>query len=117
MMSLVNLSREAIRKRVLLSVGTASQIAGEGGSLNSAEKTDELIGGLKQPRGRRQVANRRYNIKVQGQRKYLYPAIGSNGDTLEIWRSGRRNLSAAKRLLREALKRHGWPERIAIDGS
>ncbi len=32
-------------------------------------------------------------------------------------RQQRRNLTAAKRFLRKALKRHGRPERIVIDGS
>ena len=48
---------------------------------------------------------------------YLYRAIDSNGDTIEFWFSERRNLSAAQRFLRKALKRHGRPERIVIDGS
>jgi len=48
---------------------------------------------------------------------YLYRAIDRNGDTVEFWFSERRNLTAAKRLLRKALKRHGRPERIVIDGS
>jgi transposase-like protein len=56
-------------------------------------------------------------IKVRGQWKYLYRAIDSNGDTVEFWFSGRRNLSAAKGFLRKALKRHGRPQRIIIDGS
>src|SRR5919112_5857960 len=56
-------------------------------------------------------------IKVRGQWRYLYRAIDSNGDTVEFWFSKRRNLPAAKRFLRKALKRHGWPERIVIDGS
>ncbi len=56
-------------------------------------------------------------IKVRGQWKYLYRAIDSNGDTVEFWFSERRNLTAAKRFLHEALKRHGRPERIVIDGS
>ncbi|WP_246776658.1 IS6 family transposase [Microvirga sp. VF16] len=56
-------------------------------------------------------------IKVRGQWKYLYRAIDSNGETVEFWFSGRRNLTAAKRFLRKALKRHGRPERIVIDGS
>ena len=46
---------------------------------------------------------------------YLYRAIDSNGDTVEFWFSERRNLTAAKRFLRKALKRHGRPERIVID--
>ncbi len=56
-------------------------------------------------------------IKVRGRWMYLYRAIDSNGDTVEFWFSERRNLSAAKRFLRKALKRHGRPERIVIDGS
>ena len=48
---------------------------------------------------------------------YLYRAIDSHGDTVEFWFSERRNLTAAKRFLRRALKRHGRPERIVIDGS
>jgi putative transposase len=56
-------------------------------------------------------------IKVHGQWCYLYRAIDSNGDTVEFWFSERRNLTAAKRFLSRALKRHGRPERIVIDGS
>jgi putative transposase len=56
-------------------------------------------------------------IKVRGQWWYLYRAIDSNGDTIEFWFSERRNLAAAKRFLSKALKRHGRPERIVIDGS
>jgi putative transposase len=56
-------------------------------------------------------------IKVRGQWKYLYRAIDSNGDTVEFWLSERRNLTAAKRFLRKAFRRHGRPDRIVIDGS
>jgi transposase-like protein len=56
-------------------------------------------------------------IKVRGRWTYLYRAIDSNGDTVEFWFSERRDLNAAKRFLCEALKRHGRPERIVIDGS
>jgi transposase-like protein len=56
-------------------------------------------------------------IRVRGRWMYLYRAIDSNGDTVEFWFSARRNLAAAKRFLRTALKRHGRPERIVIDGS
>jgi transposase-like protein len=56
-------------------------------------------------------------IKVRGQWRYLYRAIDSNGDTVEFWFSERRNLAATKRFLSRALKRHGRPERIVIDGS
>jgi putative transposase len=56
-------------------------------------------------------------IKVRGRWRYLYRAIDSNGDTVEFWFSERRNLTAANIFLRKALKRHGRPERIVIDGS
>jgi putative transposase len=56
-------------------------------------------------------------IKVRGQWRYLYRAIDNVGDTVEFWFSERRNLAAAKRFLSRALKRHGRPERIVIDGS
>jgi transposase-like protein len=56
-------------------------------------------------------------IKVRGQWRYLYRAINSIGDTVEFWLSECRNLTAAKRFLRKALRRHGRPERIVIDGS
>jgi transposase-like protein len=36
---------------------------------------------------------------------------------LGFWFSERRNLTAAKRFLRKALKRHGRPDGIVIDGS
>ena len=48
---------------------------------------------------------------------YLYRAIDSHGDTVEFWFSKRRNLTAAQRFLHKALRRHGRPERIVIDGS
>jgi transposase-like protein len=48
---------------------------------------------------------------------YVYRVIDSNGDTVEFWFGERRDLIAAKRFLRKALKRHGRPERIVIDGS
>jgi putative transposase len=56
-------------------------------------------------------------IKVRSRWMYLYRAIDSNGDTVEFWFSERRNLTAAKRFLTRALKRHGRPQRIVIDGS
>jgi transposase-like protein len=56
-------------------------------------------------------------IKVRGRWRYLYRAIDSNGDTVEFWFSEQRDLTAAKCFLNKALKRHGRPERIVIDGS
>jgi transposase-like protein len=56
-------------------------------------------------------------IKVRARWMYLYCAIDSNGDTVEFWFGERRNLTAAKRFLSRALKRHDRPKWIVIDGS
>ncbi|MBF9235496.1 IS6 family transposase [Microvirga alba] len=56
-------------------------------------------------------------VKVRGQWNHFYRAIDNNGDTVEFWFSERRDLTAAKRFLHKALKRHGRPDRVVIDGS
>ncbi|EIM30758.1 IS6 family transposase [Microvirga lotononidis] len=71
---------------------------------------------------RKRAVTRRWHIdetyiKVRGRWTFLYRAIDSHGDTIEFWFSERCNLAAAKRFLNKALKRHGRPERIVIDGS
>jgi transposase-like protein len=76
----------------------------------------EQFNRLKRPVSGRWHVDETY-IKVRGRWMYLYRAIDSDGDTVEFWFSERRNLTAAKRFLRTALKRHGRPERIVIDGS
>ncbi len=76
----------------------------------------ERFNQLKRPISRKWHVDGTY-IKVRGQWMYLYRAIDSNRDTVEFWFSEKRNLTAAKRLLSKALKRHGRPERIVIDGS
>jgi len=72
-------------------------------------------------RKKRQVT-RKWNldetyIKVKGEWLYLYRAIDSNGDTVEFYFCKDRDLTAAKRFIRNALARHGKPERITINGS
>jgi transposase-like protein len=56
-------------------------------------------------------------IKVKDRWVHLYCAIDSDGDTAEFWFSERRNLTAAKRFLREVLSGHVRPERVVIQGS
>ncbi len=48
---------------------------------------------------------------------YLYRAIDSVGDAVEFFFTEHRDLVAAKRFIRKALKRHGRPNRMVIDGS
>ena len=56
-------------------------------------------------------------IRVRGRWMYLYRAIDSTGDTVEFFFSENRDLLAAKRFIRKAIKHHGRPNRIVIDGS
>jgi transposase-like protein len=56
-------------------------------------------------------------VKVRGRWMYLYRAIDNGGDTVEFFFSEHRDLLSAKRFLRKAIKHHGRPERIVIDGS
>lgn len=56
-------------------------------------------------------------IKVRGQWMYLYRAIDSLGDTVEFYFCEHRALIAAKRFFKQALDRHGRPDRVVIDGS
>lgn len=56
-------------------------------------------------------------IKVRGRWTYLYRAIDNLGDTVDFFFSEQRDLLAAKRFIRKALKHHGGPDRIVIDGS
>lgn len=48
---------------------------------------------------------------------YVYRAIDSFSDTVEFFFSEHRDLKAAKRFIRNALKRRSQPDRIVIDGS
>jgi len=56
-------------------------------------------------------------VRVRGRWMYLYRAVDSVGDTVEFFFSENRDLPAAKRFIRKALKRHDRPDRIVIDGS
>ncbi|WP_378941724.1 IS6 family transposase [Mesorhizobium sp. ANAO-SY3R2] len=56
-------------------------------------------------------------IRVLGRWMYLHRAIDSVGDTVEFFFSEHRDLLAAKRFICKALKRHGRPDRVVVDGS
>ena len=55
-------------------------------------------------------------IKVGGQWMYLYRAVDERGRTVESHLSRTRDISAAKAFFRKALKRHGQPRTITLDG-
>src|SRR5918993_3045497 len=56
-------------------------------------------------------------IKVKGEWKYLYRAVDKMGQTIDFLLTEQRDEQAAKRFLLKAIRRHGVPETITIDGS
>jgi putative transposase len=55
--------------------------------------------------------------KVKGQWRYLYRAVDKYGCTIDFLLTKERDEQAAKRFLTKAIRRHGVPEKITIDGS
>jgi putative transposase len=56
-------------------------------------------------------------IEVTGQWYYLYHAVDKTGKTMDFLLTEHRDEAAARRLLKKAIRRHGVPEKIAIDSS
>ncbi|MGE3541896.1 MAG: IS6 family transposase [Candidatus Tectimicrobiota bacterium] len=56
-------------------------------------------------------------IKVKGQWRYLYRAVDKHGQTIDFLLTEQRDQEAALRFLKKAIRRHGVPEKITIDGS
>src|SRR6266702_4353219 len=56
-------------------------------------------------------------IKVKGEWKYLYRAVDKYGQTIDFLLTEQRDQEAALRFLKKAIRRHGVPEKITIDGS
>ena len=56
-------------------------------------------------------------IKVKGVWCYLYRAVDKTGQTIDFLLTRERDEQAAKRFLIKAIRRHGVPEKITIDGS
>jgi putative transposase len=56
-------------------------------------------------------------LKVKGQWRYLYRAVDKTGQTIDFLLTAQRDERAAMRFLTKAIRRHGVPEKITIDGS
>jgi putative transposase len=56
-------------------------------------------------------------IRVKGQWTYLYRAVDKTGQTIDFLLTAQRDEPAARRFLTKAIRRHGVPETITIDGS
>lgn len=55
-------------------------------------------------------------IKLRGRWVYLYRAVDSRGKTIESYLSHTRDITAAKAFFRKALRHHGEPRTITLDG-
>src|SRR5258705_5185726 len=55
-------------------------------------------------------------IKLKGQWVYLYRGVDKEGQTVDFFLSQRRDMTAAKRFLQQAVENRGAPERITLDG-
>jgi len=56
-------------------------------------------------------------LRVKGQWYYLYRAVDKTGQTVDFLLTEQRDERAATRFLTQAIRRHGVPEKITIDGS
>src|SRR5215510_13439824 len=56
-------------------------------------------------------------IRVKGQWRYLYRAVDKLGQTIDFLLTEQRDEHAAMRFLTKAIRRHGVPEKVTIDGS
>jgi transposase-like protein len=70
---------------------------------------------LARPVGRSWRCDETY-VKVGGRWMYLYRAVDERGRTVESHLSRTRDVAAAKAFFRKALKRHGQPRTITLDG-
>jgi len=56
-------------------------------------------------------------LRVKGEWRYLYRAVDKSGQTVDFLLTKERDEQAAKCFLTKAIRRHGVPETITIDGS
>jgi putative transposase len=56
-------------------------------------------------------------IRVKGEWRYLYRAVDKTGQTIDFLLTEHRDTEAALRFLTQAIRRHGVPATITIDGS
>jgi transposase-like protein len=55
-------------------------------------------------------------IKLKGKWVYLYRGVDKEGQTVDFFLSQRRDMTAAKRFLQQAIEKRGAPEKITLDG-
>jgi putative transposase len=57
------------------------------------------------------------SIKIKGHWYYLCRAVDKHGQTIDVLLTEHRDKEAALRFLKKAIRRHGVPETMTIDGS
>jgi putative transposase len=77
---------------------------------------EEAFHRRKRPVGRSWRMDETY-IKVKGPWSYLYRAVDKTGQTIDFLLTEHRDTEAALRFLKQAIHRHGVPDKITIDGS
>jgi transposase-like protein len=55
-------------------------------------------------------------IKVKGNWVYLYRGVDKEGQTVDFFLSARRDMTAAKQFLQQAIEKRGVPHKITLDG-
>jgi putative transposase len=56
-------------------------------------------------------------IRLKGHWEYRYRAMDTSGQAIDFLLTAHRDEPAAKRFLTKAIRRHGGPEKVTIDGS
>ena len=77
---------------------------------------EEAFHHRKRPVGRSWRMDETY-IRVKGEWRYLYRAVDKSGQTIDFLLTEYRDTEAALRFLTQAIRRHGVPDKITIDGS
>jgi putative transposase len=77
---------------------------------------EEAFHQRKRPVGRSWRLDETY-IRVKGEWRYLYRAVDKTGQTIDFLLTEHRDTDAALRFLTQAIRRHGVPATITIDGS
>src|SRR5262245_38065104 len=84
--------------------------------LKYSPQLEEAFHRRKRPVGRSWRMDETY-IRVKGEWRYLYRAVDKHGQTIDFLLTEQRDQEAALRFLKQAIRRHGVPEKITIDGS
>jgi len=55
-------------------------------------------------------------VKINGEMRYLWPAVDHEGEVLESYVTKTRDKAAALKFIKKAVKRHGRPRAVVTDG-